>query len=183
MVNNILHKCHTQSLRLLPVLPFGYTRTQCLYADMSFPGRASGKQQATSASEGLGACVNSSLHVWRAVTSAEHINQMTVMGRSDLDRPMMQKRLPGDQSCIIFQMLTWEYFIFCYFSFKIFITSFVFQEKCFLHLPTLTTTLHANKGWASPDVWLMDPLPIFNSIRVVDYTHQFARQEEAEIYT
>lgn len=43
MLNNILHKCHTQSLRLLP-LTFGYMRTRCLYADMSVPGRASGKQ-------------------------------------------------------------------------------------------------------------------------------------------
>lgn len=69
-----------------------------------FHGRASGKQKATSASEGLRAWVNSQLQVWRAVTSAEHINQLTVMGRPDSDRSGMQKRPPGHQSCISFHI-------------------------------------------------------------------------------
>lgn len=118
------HKCETiyytkathKSSRLLPLLPFGYRRTRCLCADMSFPGRASGKPLATSASEGLGACINSPLLVWGAVTSAEHINQLTVMGRPDLERLVMQKRLPADQNCIIFYMFMYGSTLFCVIS-------------------------------------------------------------------
>lgn len=66
----------------------------------------------------------------------------------DLDRSGTQKRLPGNQSCVIFHT---SILFFISLS-KSSSHDFFSQKTCFLHLPIVTTILHANKGWASLDI-------------------------------
>lgn len=98
------------------------------------------------------------------VTSAEHINQLTVTGRPDSDRSGMQKRLPGHHSCISFPTFSlWgRCFVLVFSSYciqnldrKVCVSEDVFLSR----LPTLPTLLPANKGGSSLDIWLTDRPP------------------------